>query len=352
MLRILFFIKSFGPGYNNSGVYDAAKYTADFIANEMSSYEKIECLVIPVKNEEEIVKVTTDIPYNFIIIEGIWADPEKITNVPKYFMAVRCHSQWSFMDPFATSLIFKYSKMGVLTIFNEYETYKIFKTTEDNSFFQGECWYLPNVFPVHDDIPFVPLSERSEPTKFKIGMFGELRPMKNHTMQAMVLRRVSKKLYEKYGITTELHINTSLDADPVLNSIRTICFEEGSNLALKEHFWLKGEEFNKVIAEMNLGLQVSFTETFNLTSARFINNGVPVIASTAVSWLPKRYTVQAHSPFELYEAVMAMAKPDNSFFRRVFNTGETALDLERSALFTYVRRAKYRWTKFINSLLG
>jgi hypothetical protein len=37
---------------------------------------------------------------------------------------------------------------------------------------------------------------------------------------------------------------------------------------------------------MDIGLQLSFTESFNIVSADFVNHGVPIVVSDAIKWLP------------------------------------------------------------------
>ncbi len=320
--RIVFFTKSFGDGYNNSGVYDAAIYTAQFLESlnlddRSGRAYTFSCNVYPVKDEEELCGVVKTLNPSMVIIEGIWADPEKIKAINN-ITYVRSHSQWSFMGEDATRLIFEYKKRNVGIIFNDLETYEVFNCVGSRSFMSPNlCVYLPNLFPMYSNavsLNYHPFNCYQETVPFRIGMFGELRPMKNHLMQVMAVRRFAAWLYEGYGVKTELNINTSFDTDPVLSSIRHIVANASDYLSLKEHFWLHGHEFNSVIQNMNLGLQVSFTETFNLTSARFVCNDVPVIASKAVKWLPKKYTVDAHSPEQLFDLMIKFPVPQYSFF--------------------------------------
>ena len=42
-------------------------------------------------------------------------------------------------------------------------------------------------------------------------------------------------------------------------------------------------------AEIDIGLQVSFTETFNLVTADLLSQGVPVIGSAEIPWMNENY---------------------------------------------------------------
>jgi hypothetical protein len=52
-----------------------------------------------------------------------------------------------------------------------------------------------------------------------------------------------------------------------------------------EYDWLSHDEFIDLVQRMDLGMQVSFTETFNIVTADFVNNNIPVVVSKEVSWV-------------------------------------------------------------------
>jgi hypothetical protein len=51
-----------------------------------------------------------------------------------------------------------------------------------------------------------------------------------------------------------------------------------------EHSWMPHDEFKALGATMDLGLQVSFTETFNIVAADLADENVPVVVSTEIGW--------------------------------------------------------------------
>jgi hypothetical protein len=56
---------------------------------------------------------------------------------------------------------------------------------------------------------------------------------------------------------------------------------------LVEHQWVEHDAFKKLIAEMDISMQVSFTETFNIVSADAVSAGVPIVVSDEIAWASK-----------------------------------------------------------------
>jgi hypothetical protein len=54
---------------------------------------------------------------------------------------------------------------------------------------------------------------------------------------------------------------------------------------LISHGWVEREGFLKICASMDIGMQVSFSETFNIVAADLISQGVPVVGSKEIPWM-------------------------------------------------------------------
>ena len=50
---------------------------------------------------------------------------------------------------------------------------------------------------------------------------------------------------------------------------------------------MEPEHFLDVLQGMDIGLQVSLTETFNVVCADYVTAGIPVVASKEVKWISK-----------------------------------------------------------------
>ena len=119
-----------------------------------------------------------------------------------------------------------------------------------------------------------------------IGCFGALRLLKNHLQQAMsaiiFADRIGKKLL--------FHINEDDTEDaenPVYKNLESL-FARGKH-ALITHRWSPHDEFIEVVRQMDLGLQVSLSESYNIVAADFASNGVPIIVSRDIDWMPSWY---------------------------------------------------------------
>jgi len=53
---------------------------------------------------------------------------------------------------------------------------------------------------------------------------------------------------------------------------------------LINHEWTPREQFLELCAGMDIGIQVSFSETFNIVGADFISQGIPLVGSKEIPW--------------------------------------------------------------------
>jgi hypothetical protein len=182
---------------------------------------------------------------------------------------------------------------------------------------------------------------------YKIGCFGELRQMKNHLMQAFAVANFANYVFAKSNKPVEFHINTSYDNDPVLKSIRQLVKHINSKevpISLVEHFWMEGEDFDKVIRTMNLGMQISFSETFNLTAAKFIRNGVFVIGSQTIPWVLDELKCPAHDATQILTKLKKIYSIQNSL------THSIVFEHQKRVLTKQVSKSEFFWERNLNLL--
>ena len=72
----------------------------------------------------------------------------------------------------------------------------------------------------------------------------------------------------------------------VENSDQVRLFEQLADTGhqLVNHQWTPREQFLQLCEQMDIGLQVSFSETFNIVGADLISQGVPIVGSTEIPW--------------------------------------------------------------------
>jgi hypothetical protein len=136
---------------------------------------------------------------------------------------------------------------------------------------------LQNYYPLSDKIP----SYKRSSDDLNIGCFGAIRPMKNHLLQAIC----AIKFADNKKLKLNFHINSNRcegKGEPILRNLRALF--NNSNHNLIEHTWMDHSEFLKVIASMDISMQVSFSETFNIVTADAVSMNVPVVVSPEISW--------------------------------------------------------------------
>jgi hypothetical protein len=107
--------------------------------------------------------------------------------------------------------------------------------------------------------------------------------MKNNFQQALA----AIEFAEKIGKRLRFHVNTSRieqSGENVVKNLRNL-FEDSPHVLI-EHGWYHHKEFLEVIRQMDIGMQVSFSESFNIVTADFVKAGVPIVASDDITWMP------------------------------------------------------------------
>lgn len=221
------------------------------------------------------------------IIEAIWVTPEKLKELTELhkrtLFIVRLHSETPFLanEGIAVERINEYAKLSrVYVSFNSLEAMYDFQYLHP--------LYLPNVY-ASQHLPCIDCSKletiwrRRYKEELNVGCFGAIRPMKNQLQQALT----AIKFAEYVGKTLNFHINatrTEQKGDNVLKNLRAL-FKDSPH-KLVEHPWMEREDFLKVVAEMDLGMQFSMSESFNIVTADLISQGVPTVVSPAIEWMP------------------------------------------------------------------
>ena len=300
--------KKYNPLGLSTGLYNSAKFMADMLQeNNINS-----ALEIAIDNNCIDRLVTLHKPTH-VIIEALWVVPSKFIILSKLHPTVkwiiRLHSEIPFMASEGMSLdwIGDYSSFENIYIgvnsprmLNEISTYIQIKTKWSELFTKERIFYLPNFYPQN----YVKKEYQVNKECINIGCFGAIRPLKNHVMQALA----AIKLAERIGKTLLFHINagrTETKGEPVLNNLRGLfhqLYDRGHKLI--EHEWTEREEFIQLCAKMDIGMQVSFSETFNIVGADIISQGVPLVGSAEIPWLDKAYSANAQHFEEIFQALM------------------------------------------------
>lgn len=276
----------------SSGLLNSANFVS-----KMLNKNKIESKVVDVIDNNSIDKEVKEFNPDYVIIEALWVVPEKfevLTKLhPNVKWIIRLHSEIPFLanEGIAIEWLYKYLKYKNVYIgANSVEATEIFE-----NILKTKIFYLPNYYPIKCTSNEYEVEENSN--SINIGCFGAIRPMKNQLQQAIAAIEFGDSINK----SIRFHINSERiesRGEPVLKNIREL-FKNNPNHKLIEHKWHDHEDFIGLVKKMDIGLQVSFSETFNIVSADFVSNGVPVIVSPEISWASCIFKVNPNSNQEI-----------------------------------------------------
>lgn len=307
------------PSYSqNEGLSTGLLNSATFV-KDMLVENDIEAKIVVVIDNNDIDKAVTKYKPTHVIIEALWVVPEKFTILsklhPKVKWIVRFHSETPFIanEGIAMGWIHGYSKqpnvyIGINTPRYLFEMETILAAAGiDDDRINDRLVFLPNYYPVPNEINISHIHPNK--TYVDISSFGAIRPLKNQLIQAIA----ALKFADTIGKALHFHVNVGrveMKGDPILHNLKDL-FEgikdNGHRLII--HTWTDHKEFMKLIKEMDIGMQVSFSETFNIVAADTICGGVPIVVSSEVPWAkegiasPTNSAEIAHVLYETWESM-------------------------------------------------
>lgn len=270
--------------YFSSGLLNSARQVEEMLIDR-----GIEAKLVQVVDNNSIDKEVHQYKPTDVIIEALWVVPEKFEILqklhPNVRWIIRLHSETPFMamEGIAMEWILKYAKhKNVYVAVNsirEYEDLKaVFSTVKEY-----KLMYLPNYYDYKKNFIKTDLVEKDHHW-LDVGCFGAIRPLKNQLLQAIAAIKFAKEQHKNL----RFHINGSRvenKGDNVLKNIRALFAGiDTDKYQLVEHGWLEPREFRELCATMDLGMQVSFSETFNIVSADMVAQNVPIVVSNEVLW--------------------------------------------------------------------
>lgn len=278
-MRVLFICKK-GQGYGpttqrkSSGLYNSTQ----FIVRALRA-NSIPADIVEVTDNNDIDREVKKHRATICVIEALWVVPEKFVILkklhPRTKFFVHLHSEIPFLalEGNAIHWLIEYAKREVGTIVNSSEAYEALARSV------SMLHFLPNVY--LSDARSAKLSTKAH---LDIACFGAIRPMKNHLTQALAAIEYARQ----EGKSLRFHINTARvegGGAPVLKNLRHL-FKETPDAELIEHPWFEPRELiNFLQKNIDIGMQVSLTETFNVVTADYITAGIPIVVSEEISWV-------------------------------------------------------------------
>jgi hypothetical protein len=283
--RILFVLKYHDNTPEVYGCLSSGLFNSATFVNDMLVKSGVESKLVQLAENTDIDREVFNYKPTHVIVEALWVVPEKIKELtllhPDVTWIIRCHSDVAFIaqEGIAVNWISEYLKLSnVFVAFNAPESVEDFKylTSHKN---HHKVIYLPNYYPVtkaHKN------SSKDSGDWIDIGCFGAIRPLKNQMVQAMAAIKYAKIKGKKL----RFHMNGTRPeqgGDNILKNIRAL-FKNTENVLI-EHPWMLHHEFVELLKTIQVSLNVSFSETFNIVAADSVVAGVITIASKEVPWI-------------------------------------------------------------------
>jgi len=348
MTRSLFLLKrredySQDPSYSSSyqiatGMYNSAK----FVVDELVAAGR-EAKVVLVVDGNDIDREVTNYEPTDVFIEGLWVTPSKFQELlaigrhQTVRWHVRIHSEVPFLatEGVAMDWITKYLNLGILVAPNAPRMHEQLTWLSKKMLGTDASLvpYLPNCYPV--DYSFWPLQnlDTTNKTTLDIGCFGAYRPMKNHLQQAFI----ALKYAEMKGKSLRFHVNDRQDAGgggPAKNVEGLITAAGGE---LVKHSWEDRQTFLGSISQIDLLMQLSMSETFNIVAADATLVGKPILVSKEINWAYPIYGDPQSVADCLKKLELIMA--NKSFF----------INGNRAGLNIYANSARRRWLNYLGA---
>lgn len=275
-MKFLFIVKG---GQTPHSLSNSAIFTIDYLKTLNVNTD-----IAFVTESSQIENAVNDNAPTHVIIESVFVMPIEFLRLTNMFKKVkwfiRLHSDIGFF----------FAEMYGLEWTKAYQTFDDITVVANNMEIinnlspqlKKDIEYLPNIYPDESELPI----NKPENDIINIGCFGNLRLMKNQGFQAVLAMNFADSINKKL----KFHINvgkTELRNNAVLTNLRAL-FKD-SNHELVEHSWMPHDDFLKLVRTMDVGLQLSFTESFNIVACDFISNCVPILVSDTISWCPPIY---------------------------------------------------------------
>jgi hypothetical protein len=244
---------------------------------------------------------------------------------PDIVFVVVSHSNFGFLaaDPHAVQLLreaveLQHSLHNVIVAGNSEKF-----TNAASVIWNTNVAFLPNLYDLSEPMP--PARGPWAGSSLRLGLFGACRILKN----GLTATAAAASLAAALRVPTELYVSESNPA------MRELC-EDTPSLTLVSTGWLPWPKFRQLVGSMDLLLQPSFTESFNVVTADGVHQGVPSVVSDAIDWAPTRWQANPDDAEDLVRVAQYLLSTPQ------------AVEDGRQALNAYVARGVQTWSAFLS----
>ena len=350
MSKVLFILKrreDFNATKHNKIGLTTGLYNSAFFVNEMLNELGIESKMSVVTDNNDIDREVTLHKPTHVIIEAVWVIPSKFYELqklhPEVIWIIRVHSEMPFManEGMAMGWFGDYSEYKNVVIavnsprmLRELRLFLGIKNRWKTSQAEKKVILLPNYYPQRYEAP-KPIDRGID--ELHIGCFGAIRPLKNHLLQLMT----SIEFGERKRKRIFFHVNAGrieMKGEPCLHNMRGV-FEHMHHRGHKlvTHEWSTREDFLEICKSVDIGMQVSLSETFNIVAADFVSQGVPVVTSDEIPWSFSYFNADPVDSIDMLNCL-----------RKTYDHPYLNVKVNQFKLTKYTNNTKRVWKKYFN----
>lgn len=299
-------------------------------------------------DNNDIDRMVTKYNPTHVIIEALWVVPAKFSVLcalhPDVKWVIRLHSEMPFLanEGMAMDWLGDYMSFSNIIIavnsprtLDEIRFYLGYKMGWSNEDKNKKVIYLPNFYPQEYKIK----EYDNNIDVINIGCFGAVRPLKNHLMQAIA----AVKFSESIGKTLRFHINGNRVEQKGESVVRNLVgfFSHLSHKGheIIQHDWCDREDFLKICGQMDIGMQVSISETFNIVGADIISQGVPLVGSKEIPWIDSWFAPKTNQTEDIYAALLL-----------TYQSPELNVSKNQKKLTIYTNETKQIWFDYFKEI--
>jgi hypothetical protein len=335
-MKILFVCKKRITDYGETiGLINSAKFISSYL-NSIG----FDCSVSEAIDGNCVDRLVTEVKPDLVIIEALWVSPDKLQELmdlhKNKMWLIRIHSKLPFLaqEGIALDWIKEYVKIAINS---NYANLIIAPNTKEltnqfRKYFDFEIFHLLENIYEFKELPSIP---KNNPETINIACMGAIRPLKNQLSQAMAAIEFGKNM----GQRINFHINANRVEQKGENTLKNLrSLFEGTANSLIEHSWYDQEDFLRFIKTMDIGMQVSLTESFNLVTADFVSQRVPIIVGEDIEWMPNFTKVVPTDYNAIVKKLKDAYKNPKCYGRRSYYKLEE-----------YNKKAKLGWYQFVKN---
>jgi hypothetical protein len=277
-------------------------------------------------------------PISHVVIQAPWVQTKDLQALlmkwPDVHFCVLCHSNIGFLqvDPNAIRLMREQSEFSLshhnFSVGGNCERF----TSAWSQMYGVPMALLPNLYdvttikPVGQRVPWQPGNT------LRVGVFGAVRPLKNMISSVAAAVEVAHQTRADVEIWMSDGRNEGGATIPAAIEQLTTGIP---NVRLKKAGWQTWPAFRQTVAKMNLLLNVSYTESFQIVCADGVAEGVASVTGESLDWTPSSWCANADDVNDIASTA-----------RRLLSDAH-AVDEGQKALRTYTAQGLQDWQTYL-----